>query len=39
MHRECNRWKGTMTLDEARRKLHAAAESAATRIITNLVAW
>jgi len=39
MHRKCDRWKGTMTLAEARRKLHAAAESAANRIITNLVSW
>ena len=39
MHRKCNRWKSTMTLDEARRKLHAAAESAVNRVITNLVAW
>lgn len=31
MHRKCNRWKATMTLSEARAKLHGVAEGTLPR--------
>lgn len=36
MHRECNRWKSTMTLTEARAK---RANTQQAKTITNLVSW
>ena len=38
MHRECNRWKGTMTLVEARAK-RTQQPHASERIITTLINW
>ena len=39
MHREHNRWKGTMTLAEARAKWHATQQQHASRTITTLLTW
>jgi 5-methylcytosine-specific restriction endonuclease McrA len=39
MHRRCNRWKGTMTLAEARTKWNAEQPAATTRRTTTLVQW
>ena len=39
MHRECNRWKGTMTLTEARAKRAGETAAAQGRVITTLVNW
>ncbi|WP_162893218.1 HNH endonuclease [Microbacterium halotolerans] len=39
MHRECNRWKGKMTLTEARAKRAGVSMSSVPLVITNLVRW
>lgn len=38
MHRACNKAKGTMTLTEARAKLHIE-QARPQRVITNLIKW
>ncbi|MUG03603.1 hypothetical protein ECC01_21750 [Bacillus tequilensis] len=38
MHRECNRWKGTMTLAEAHAK-RTQQPHASERVITTLINW
>lgn len=35
MHRRCNRWKGTMTLAEARAKLHTRGGPEPTNVIAS----
>lgn len=39
MHRACNKWKGQMTLAEARAKREGRSLGDVARVITNLVRW
>lgn len=38
MHRECNGWKGTMTLAEAQAKRNGATPNV-TKVVTTLIKW
>lgn len=39
MHRECNGWKGTMTLAEAKAKREGAAANPVQPVANTLIAW